>query len=278
MERLQLGSIEVDPVTFEGAIDAIDALVSSGAGGAVFTPNVDHVVQAEEDERLRSAYASAALSLADGAPLLWAAKLLGRPLPAKVSGSDLFEPLMRRAAAKKWRVYLLGASTLDTAKAAADKLVEMGVNVVGFSSPWVTDPTDVQHCVGLMQQVQSVDADLLIVAMGAPKQELLIHTGRAALGKTVAIGLGATLEFFTGKTQRAPRWMSNAGFEWLYRLMQEPGRLWKRYLLRDPAFFRIIARTMLQRRRPALLQDVQRSAAWNSSRTRSLSAPSSSPS
>lgn len=253
MERLRLGRIEVDALTFDGALNAIENLVSARQGGAVFTPNVDHVVQAEDDERLRKAYEAASLSLADGMPLLWASKLLGRPLPAKVSGSDLFEPLMHRAAARGWRVFLLGGCDEQTSQQAAKKLTGLGVNVVGRDCSWISDPTDPHVCATLMKQVQDAQTDLLVVALGAPKQELLIHHSRTVLGRTVAVGLGATLEFFTGRTQRAPRWMSERGLEWLYRLSREPGRLWRRYLLRDPAFARIVATMMWQRRFPARL-------------------------
>lgn len=240
MERLRIGKLEVDPLTFDGAVEAINRLVDRGTGGAVFTPNVDHVVQCEHDARLREAYEAAALSLADGMPLLWAARILGRPLPAKVSGSDLFEPLMQRAAEKGWRVFLLGGCDEETSAQAAAKLKAMGVNVVGRDCSWISDPTNPDVCVALMKQVTEARTDLLVVALGAPKQELLIHHSRNVLRGTVAVGLGATLEFFTGRIKRAPRWMSERGLEWLYRLTREPGRLWRRYLLRDPAFGRIV--------------------------------------
>src|SRR5271167_4016226 len=99
-KRMSIGSVPIDSVTFAQAIDAIDALIVRGQGGTVFTPNVDHVVQAEENARFREAYASAALSLVDGMPVLWASRLMGTPLPEKVSGSDLVVPLLERAAAR----------------------------------------------------------------------------------------------------------------------------------------------------------------------------------
>ena len=106
MERFRLGAIAVDCLTFAQALDAVEGLV--GRGGRVFTPNVDHVVRAASDARLREADGAADLSLGDGMPLVWASRLLGPPLPERVAGSDLVLPLMERAARRGWRVYLLG--------------------------------------------------------------------------------------------------------------------------------------------------------------------------
>src|SRR3954467_13025837 len=108
MGRVRIGEIAVDAVSFDGALNAIDSMLVGGRGGNVFTPNVDHVVQAGSDERFRNAYASANLCLADGMPIVWASKLLGTPIPERIAGSDLFEPLMKRAAEQQWRVFLLG--------------------------------------------------------------------------------------------------------------------------------------------------------------------------
>src|SRR5262245_45335736 len=108
--RLRLGHVPVDAVTFDGALHAIAQLVERRQGGYVLTPNVDHVVRADFDPALRDAYHHANLSLADGMPILWASQLLGQPLPAKVSGSDLIDPLMALAAKRNWRVYMLGGA------------------------------------------------------------------------------------------------------------------------------------------------------------------------
>ncbi|HEY6458742.1 MAG TPA: WecB/TagA/CpsF family glycosyltransferase, partial [Polyangiaceae bacterium] len=121
--RVRLGRVEIDVLTFDQALDAIAALVADKQGGAVFTPNVDHLVMVDHDPRFRDAYDAATLSLADGMPILWGARLLGSPLPAKISGSDLVMPLMERAARRGWRVYLLGGAQGVAAK-AAEKLVE----------------------------------------------------------------------------------------------------------------------------------------------------------
>ncbi len=245
-DRIRIGSLWVDRVDFEGALDAIDDLVRAQRGGTVFTPNVDHVVQAEHDPRFRAAYDAVSLSLADGMPVLWAARALNKPLPEKVSGSDLILPLMRRAAERGYRVYFLGGAP-GAAQLARQKLLEElpALQVVGIDDGRidVDGSPDVQR--PILERINAAKPDLLLVALGAPKQELWAHEQRASLGNTVSIGVGASLDFIAGSQRRAPRWMSNAGLEWAYRLGQDPKRLASRYLLRDPQFFGIVAKQLL---------------------------------
>jgi N-acetylglucosaminyldiphosphoundecaprenol N-acetyl-beta-D-mannosaminyltransferase len=136
MKKIRFGTIHADCLTFDEAIDRIVALVHARAGGFVVTPNVDHVVLAETNQGLRDAYHDAALSLADGMPLLWMAKAMGHPLPEKISGSDLMMPLLRRAARDSLGVYLLGGMP-GVADTAARKLVEEipHLAVVGTDAP-----------------------------------------------------------------------------------------------------------------------------------------------
>jgi N-acetylglucosaminyldiphosphoundecaprenol N-acetyl-beta-D-mannosaminyltransferase len=252
--RFQIGTLPVDPCTFGEALARIEALVQSRLGGAVFTPNVDHVVIAESNAPLRAAYQRASLSLADGMPLVWAAPLLGGTLPERVAGSDLFIPLMQLAARRRWRVYLLGAP--EVAEAAANRLKrEYGVTIVGWHSPLIAaDGSDITG--GSVERARAAKPDLVVVGLGSPKQELWITLAGDALGPAVSIGLGAVLEFLVGRQRRAPRWIAVAGFEWLHRLALEPRRLWRRYLVQDPRFALIVlngwwgARRSAANRRP----------------------------
>jgi N-acetylglucosaminyldiphosphoundecaprenol N-acetyl-beta-D-mannosaminyltransferase len=245
-DRVAIGSIEVDRVTFAGALDAIEDMIRARRGGAVFTPNVDHVVLADEHDEFRRSYRGASLCLADGMPLVWTARLLGSPVPEKVSGSDLVPRLMERAAARGHRVYLLGGA-LGSAAEAARMLTERGVIVVGADAPVLRDPLDAAARRPIVDRIRDASPDLVLVAFGAPKQELFIDAVRRELN-TVLIGVGGTLEFIAGRVPRAPQWMSGHGLEWLYRLVREPRRLWRRYLVRDPRFALIVARMLMDRR------------------------------
>jgi N-acetylglucosaminyldiphosphoundecaprenol N-acetyl-beta-D-mannosaminyltransferase len=247
LPRVRVGSLAIDVVDFQGAIDAIDRLIGAKNGGTVFTPNVDHVVMAEHDERFRSAYAAAALSLVDGTPVLWAARLLRTPLPEKISGSDLVMPLLRRAAERGHRVYFLGGAE-GVAELAKSKLEATfpGIRIVGTDASRI-DINALGEADEVAERISRAAPDLVLVALGAPKQEIWSHTRAERLKPAVLIGVGASLDFVAGIQKRAPRWMSKVGLEWLYRLAQEPRRLATRYLLRDPEFGLILLRQLRQR-------------------------------
>ena len=241
--QIRLGHLWIDALDFQGALDAIEALVDRGQGGSVFTPNVDHVVSAEDDAGLRAAYADVSLSLADGQPVVWASRLLGTPLPAKVSGSDLVWPLMARAARRGWGVYLLGGAPGAAEVAGARLVRELGVRIVGVDAARIPLEAVPGAVDAALERVRAARPDLVLVALGSPKQERWIHRSLAALRPAVALGVGASLDFLAGQVRRSPAWMSRAGLEWLYRLGQEPRRMAHRYLVKDPRFLAVLART-----------------------------------
>ena len=248
--RVRIGDLAIDRLSCEQAVDAIEGLVASGRGGAVFTPNVDHVVKARRDVALRAAYRSADLVLADGTPLVWTSRLLGAPLPERVAGSDLLGPLMARAVQRGWRVFLLGGAPGDAA-AAADVLARRGVAIVAAEAPTLAAAADDAASAEVARRIRDARAELVLVALGVPKQELFIQRHLDALRPAVALGIGGSLAFVAGRLPRAPRWMSRAGLEWLHRLSREPGRLWRRYLVEDPAFVPIVVQSWWRASRSA---------------------------
>jgi N-acetylglucosaminyldiphosphoundecaprenol N-acetyl-beta-D-mannosaminyltransferase len=254
--RVRFGELWVDSLTFAEALDEIEALVVAGRGGSVFTPNVDHVVNVDASPSFRDAYAAASLSLADGQPLVWTSRLLGAPLPEKISGSDLVLPLMERAAARGWRVYLLGGGKGVAEKAAEVLSARFGVTIVGCDAPMVSlEPNPAQDG-ALIERIREAKPELLLVALGAPKQELWLHRVGPRIRPAVGIGVGAALDFVAG-ARRAPRWMSRAGLEWLFRLFQEPRRMSRRYLLNDPKFLLILYRTLRTPREQRLRTEIR---------------------
>ncbi len=241
--RLRIGHVPIDRLDFAQALSAVADLVDAGRGGVVYTPNVDHIVMAEDDEAFRNAYAQADLSLADGMPVVWASRLLGKPLPGRISGSDLVPPLMELADAREWRVYLLGGAD-GVARRAGENLERKHahIQIAGTASPRIdlSKPRCARQ--PIVDEIQRTSPDLVLVGLGAPKQELFIQEAIEALRPAVLLGVGASIDFLAGTARRAPRWVSALGLEWLYRLVQEPRRLWRRYLVRDPRFFRIVLR------------------------------------
>jgi N-acetylglucosaminyldiphosphoundecaprenol N-acetyl-beta-D-mannosaminyltransferase len=244
--RLEIGHIGIDVMTFAEALDEIERLVIAGQGGMVFTPNVDHVVNAQSNLAFRHAYQSADLTLVDGQPLVWASRLLGNPLPEKISGSDLVMPLLRRAAHRGWRVYLLGAGPGVAERAAKLLREKCGVNVVGTSAPTIEIGNTAENA-RVAARMRLERPDLVLVALGSPKQELFIHQVAAEVKPAVLLGIGASLDFMVGAAKRAPQWMSRAGLEWLYRLAREPRRMWRRYLVNDVKFFGVLLRDVQER-------------------------------
>jgi N-acetylglucosaminyldiphosphoundecaprenol N-acetyl-beta-D-mannosaminyltransferase len=186
--------------------------------------------------------------------VLWASRLLGTPLPAKISGSDLVAPLLGRARDRGYRVYFLGADpgVAELAKAQVERDLP-GISIVGVDSPRIDVDGD---CSAIIERVRQTTPDIVLVALGAPKQELFCHQYRAALAPAVLLGIGASLDFVAGVKRRAPSWISDAGFEWAYRLVQEPRRLAYRYLVRDPKFVGIVWRQW--RAQKASAADVRR--------------------
>lgn len=243
-ERVRIGTIDVDTVTFDQALGTIERLIETGEGGAVFTPNVDHVMQSQKNPALRAAYANASLSLADGVPVVWASRLIRPAAPEKISGSDLVPRLMQLAAKKKWRVYLLGGAEGVAEEAAVLLRDKMQVNVVGIDTRRIGLTANEDEA-NVLERLHAAAPQLVLVALGCPKQELFIDRARAALSGVVAVGVGASLDFLVGRVQRSPAWMSRVGLEWVYRLAQEPRRLWRRYLIVDTQFVFIILRALL---------------------------------
>lgn len=261
--RLRIGTLWVDVLTRPAALDAIARLVAQGNGGAVFTPNVDHIVTAEGDAQFRAAYSLADLCLADGVPVVWASRLLRPPLPEKLSGSDMLWPIAELAAHHGWRTYVLGGARGAGIAAAARLERELGLRIVGVDGARVSATADQPSDDAVMSRLRDAAPDLVLVGLGAPKQEFFIQRMRRDVPNAVGVGVGASLDFLAGRVRRAPRPISALGFEWAFRLAQEPRRLWRRYLIKDPRFVWLVMRTMADSR-DSRVRAVARHASWTS--------------
>src|SRR5215471_10790341 len=171
---VRIGPLRVDSVTCPTAPELIDDLIRAGEGGHVVTPNVDHIVLAQRIPELREAYRRAALSLADGQPVLWMAQMLASPLPEKISGSDFVEPLLAHAADMGWRVFLFGGSATVSACARVRLLTRYPhLQIVGHdTSIWRADDRTPPDASPVVDAIRSSGAQLIVVALGNPKQEL----------------------------------------------------------------------------------------------------------
>lgn len=246
--RAWMFDIPFDALTFEQAVEALIRLAEGDAASYAVTANVDHVVRFARRPEVRPLYLRADLVLADGMPLIWASKLLGTDLPERVAGSDLLPALCARAAERRLSVFLMGGAP-GTAERAAAVLVERcpGLCIAGTYCPPLGFEKDPVQAARALEAVRSARPDILFVGLGSPKQECWIAENRAACGAPLSLGVGVSFSFMCGDVKRAPRWLQRLGLEWAHRLCQEPGRLWKRYLIEDSVFAWLLLRDWLRR-------------------------------
>jgi exopolysaccharide biosynthesis WecB/TagA/CpsF family protein len=249
---VQYGRLHAHAIGLDRAVEEILTLVRAGRGGFVVTPNADHLCLAKSTPELVHAYGMSTLALPDGMPMVLLSRTLRLPVRERVAGADLLEPLVARAAEEGVPIYFLGSSA-QTCERAVELLTARypAVRIVGWSCPWF-DAEGMNAEVELaIVAARDAGARLIIVAMSGPKQELLMHRYRHLYEPAVAIGTGAALDFLVGNVDRAPGWISQLGVEWVYRLVKEPRRLWRRYLVRDvgvlTVFVPLAARRLLRR-------------------------------
>lgn len=221
--------VPFDQVTIQSAVDRIDAMISDRTPRYVVTPNVDFLVQARFDSELRRILADAHLVVCDGKPLVWASRWLGNALPERVAGADLAPALLRRAVQRGWKIFLLGGAD-GVGEEAARRIAAAypGLPEVAHYSPPYRPLPQMNHA-EIIERLKAAQPDIVLVCFGCPKQEKWIYQYHRDSGVPLMIGAGATVDFLAGRVSRAPQWMRNVGLEWIYRLSQEPRRLFKRY-------------------------------------------------
>jgi N-acetylglucosaminyldiphosphoundecaprenol N-acetyl-beta-D-mannosaminyltransferase len=250
-ERVQVGGLPIDPLTEAEVVERVREGLREGRGGWIATPNVDHLRHASRDARLADMIRTAHISVADGAPVVWAAKISGTPIPARVTGADLLWSLSAAAAEDGRSVYLLGGEPGVPDRAAeALRQAHPELKIAGTCSPprgFELDEDELARC---RDAVVSAAPDIVFVGLGFPKQEQIITGFSEDLPSTWWLGCGAALPFAAGDLQRAPRWMRPLGLEWLFRLVHEPRRLFRRYIREDAPFaFLLLTGALLTRLR-----------------------------
>ena len=249
--RVPLFGIEIDPITLAEAVERSLTWMREPLATChiIVTPNLDHVVRLQHDTGMRAAYRQAALVVADGWPVVTASRMLGRPLPKRVAGSDLVPALLAAGKGEGNSVFLLGAMP-GVANIAATRIQRdwPGIRIAGTCSPPVGFEKDSAACQEILQQIAAASPDLLIVGLGCPKQELWLARFANELKCKVAIAAGATIDFLAGKQVRAPRWMQQSNLEWMYRMLRDPRRLANRYWTDAVSFPAIFIRELTSRR------------------------------
>jgi N-acetylglucosaminyldiphosphoundecaprenol N-acetyl-beta-D-mannosaminyltransferase len=246
--RIDLGGTLVDCVDREQAMRRIETMLWSGKPNQVFTVNLDFLSIAERDDSFRTLINSSALAVADGMPLVWLSRLRRERLSERVAGVELVNDSCELAAQTGHGVFLLGAAP-GIAQIAAERLKDRhpGLRVVGTYSPPM-GPMKRKENERLVRMIRAASPGFLFVALGAPRQDQWIHENLHALNVPVSMGVGCVLDLLAGVSSRAPRWMQVIGLEWAYRLVREPRRLWRRYILNDLPLF---GRLLVSGRRPS---------------------------
>lgn len=220
-ERVNILGVDVDAVTMAEAVDVVRRAMDTRAGVMVATANAEMLMRATHDEELRHILNASALVVPDGAGTVWAARHLGHAMPERVAGYDLAQELLRCAPAEGRRIYFFGSApgVAEKAKAKAEQLYP-GIEIVGVRNGFFS-PAD---NAAIIAEIRAARPDLLLVALGVPKQEKWIAAHLAELDVPVAIGVGGTLDVMAGVMKRAPLWMQKAKLEWLFRGLMQPKR------------------------------------------------------
>jgi N-acetylglucosaminyldiphosphoundecaprenol N-acetyl-beta-D-mannosaminyltransferase len=246
---VNLHGVDLHAITESTCVDYILEHLDAGVGGVVVTPNLDHLYRCINDVSFGALVAEADLVVADGMPLVWASRIQGTPLPCRVAGSDLIWSLSSAAAKRGRSIYMLGGLP-GTADAAAKTLLERSpdLKIAGTHCPPIGFERDDHEIALIIEKLTASKPDIIFVALGSPKQEQLIDRIRRTLPGSWWLGVGISFSFVAGDVRRAPKWMQRTGLEWIHRLIQEPRRLFKRYVMIGiPFATRLIGRAALNR-------------------------------
>lgn len=220
-ERVEILGVQVDAVTMAQAVECVSDLIAAGKPSIVATANAEMLLRATHDDELKTILNAANLVVPDGAGTVWAARHLGKQMPERVAGFDLVQQLMKLAPAKSWKFFLFGAAPgiADKAKLKAEALYP-GIKIVGTRNGYFTAADEPE----IISQIKNSRADILLAALGVPKQEKWLAAHLNELQIPVSIGVGGTFDVMAGVVKRAPLWMQRARLEWLFRAMLQPSR------------------------------------------------------
>lgn len=254
ISSVKIGDAFFSSVTMQDAVSLISLLIQKGnAPHHIVTGNLDHLYRLEHDAEFQDVYRSASLVLPDGMPVVWLSRLFKKAgeegLPERVAGSDLLFELAKHSSLTGIRLFLLGGApgAADGTRTVLEERFP-GCQICGTYCPpqEVFNTADEQE--HIRKIVRAANPDVLLVAFGAPKQEKWILRNKAVLGVPVSMGVGGSFEMASGKVTRAPKLIQQLGMEWAFRMLQDPGRLWRRYIGNDlPFLVRLLLRTINER-------------------------------
>lgn len=235
--------VPIHPMTMVQVIELVDVAIARREPLRIGVVNAAKIVQMRQDQSFRDAVVSSDLVLADGMSVVWASRVLGTPLPERVTGIDLMLSILRRGHERGYRVYCLGATDEVLQKTIARIVSEYpGVKIAGSRNGYFTANEEAE----IAAAIASCRADVLLVAISSPKKENFLARWGDRLRVPVCHGVGGSFDVLAGKVRRAPERWQCLGLEWLYRVLQEPGRLWRRYLVTNTRFTVIVLEELIR--------------------------------
>ena len=243
--------VGVDPLTMDELLELVDECIASREQLLLGVVNAAKVVNARRDRKLRQSLEQASLVLADGVPIIWLSKLMGTSLPERIAGIDLMYKLLERSCQMRYGVYFLGAKP-DVVERVV-KLVRSnypGLRVAGFRDGYF-DKTDEKE---VSEGIKKSGADILFIGISSPKKEKFLEEWRDYMSVPICHGVGGSFDILAGVTKRAPVWMQKCGLEWFYRFVQEPRRMWKRYLVTNTIFIKLGFKAIIRARLKAVFR------------------------
>lgn len=246
-EVVHILGAKVHRVSLNDSVELIEKFISDKKKHQVCVPNVYTTVLMQRDEEFKEIHNSSSLAIPDGMPLVWVSRLYGKPIPVRVSGTELFLESAKIASQKGYKFFILGGSPGIPEK-IKKKLNEkyQTLKIIGtYSPPFVREFSE-EETHRMISMINNVKPDVLWVGMTAPKQEKWIGKHLDKLQVHVAVGVGMAFDILAGEKKRAPKLIQNVGLEWLYRLCKEPKRLWKRYLIGNTVFIWLVIKEFLR--------------------------------
>ena len=246
VKRYPILNTYVNAISMEETIEAVEAIIKEGKPTQHVVINASKVNLMEKDEKLRKIVNDCPIINADGASIVWAPKVLGVPLTERVNGIDLFLKLVEIANEKQYKIYLFGAKEEVVCKVKSifeEKYPNL--QIVVFRNGYFTEADEDD----IVKDMQKSGADMLFVAFSSPKKEYWVHKYIKQLNIPFVMGVGGSFDVVVGVTKRAPLWMQKCGLEWFYRFIQEPGRMWKRYIIGNAKFVLLTYKTKFKRKK-----------------------------
>lgn len=245
MKKINFFGVRMDALTMKETLDVCEKFIQSGKPHQHVVVNVAKLVDMQKNKELHDDVTGADLINVDGMGVVWGARLFGNKIPERVAGIDLFANLLTLSERKGYRVYFLGATDevlkqmVKNIKKNHPKLI-----IAGYRNGYY----DEKEQKSIADNIKKSKAQLLFVGMSSPRKERFIKGQLKNTGVSFAMGVGGSFDIFAGKVKRAPRWVQKAGFEWFYRLVQEPRRLFKRYLYTNSKFALLLVKHAFKRK------------------------------